>query len=267
MVDVAAKLAILVVDDEHLGRDRLLTLLSGEPEVEIVGDCANRLEALEAISALQPDVVFLDVEMPDLDGLGVIDALGDGDGPEIVFVTAHSEYMERAFEVHAVDYLRKPYTNDRFTSALSHARRRVEARRCERSKPGSAAPPAYARVLSALASGRADDGRLAVLDRHTATWHIVRRKDIDWIEADGPAQVCLDLGPKSFSWRKTLTTFESELAPFGFMRVHRSRIVNSARVHLVKSLQKGEYAIILHDGTVIDTGRTYREVVEAFLQR
>jgi CheY-like chemotaxis protein len=184
-----------VVDDEWHGRDRLLTLLSGEPKVEwttrvdlrplgaagasraepqrtrvesgpllvtplaptrvtrayrepmavsvashqIVGDCANGLEALEAISTLEPDAVFLDVEMPDLDGLGVLNALGDGDGPEIVFVTAHSEYIERAFELHAVDYLRKPFTNARFSSALLHARRRVESRRQERSQPGPAA--------------------------------------------------------------------------------------------------------------------------------
>ena len=262
-------LGVLVVDDEPLGRSRLVTLLSGEPDVSVVGECANGLDALAVISRVRPDLVFLDVEMPDLDGLGVLDALGDGECPEIIFVTAHSEYMERAFEVHAVDYLRKPYTNSRFASALAHARRRVDARR--RDQPRSADPKAvtpYADVLASLNGARADDGRLAVLDRRSLTWHIVRRKDIDWVEADGPSQVCLHLEARSYAWRKTLAAVEQELAPFGFMRVHRSCIVNGARIQAVKSLQKGEYALVLADGTtVIDTGRTYRETVERFVRR
>jgi two-component system LytT family response regulator len=259
---------VLVVDDERLGRNRLVTLLSGEPDVKVVGECANGLEALASISELQPDLVFLDVEMPDLDGLGVLDALGDGECPEIIFVTAHSEYMERAFEVHAVDYLRKPYSNARFASALAHARKRVDARRRDRAPSADSTPGRpYADVLASLNGARSDDGRIAVLDRNSATWHIVRRKEIDWIEADGPSQVCLHVGERSYAWRKTLGTLEQELAPFGFMRVHRSYIVNGARIQAVKSLQKGEYALVLVDGSVLDTGRTYRDTVERFLQR
>lgn len=261
-------LGVLVVDDERLGRSRLATLLSGEPDVRLLGECTNGLEALASISALRPDLVFLDVEMPDLDGLGVLDALGDTDCPEIIFVTAHSEYMERAFEVHAVDYLRKPYSNARFASALAHARKRVDARRRDQAlATDSTAAPSYSGVLAALNAGRGDDARIAVLDRRTSTWHIVRRAEIDWIEADVPSQVCLHLGERSYAWRKTLTTLEEELAPFGFMRVHRSYIVNGARIRAVKSLQKGEYALVLVSGHVLDTGRTYRDVVERFLER
>ena len=122
---------VLVVDDERLARERLLVLLQGEPGTKVVGECSSGLDALAAITRERPELVFLDVQMPDLDGLGVVAALGEDETPEIIFVTAHDTYMERAFELHAVDYLRKPYTNARFASALGHAMRRIHARRAE----------------------------------------------------------------------------------------------------------------------------------------
>jgi CheY-like chemotaxis protein len=147
---------VLVVDDERLARQRLVALLSGEPDIDIVGKCGNGLDALAAITEVRPELVFLDVQMPDLDGLGVITALGADETPEIIFVTAHSAYMERAFEIHAVDCLRKPYPNVRFSSALAHARRRIHARRMEATAAPDATQPAqptasrYGPVLAAL---------------------------------------------------------------------------------------------------------------------
>lgn len=263
-------ITVLIADDERLARDRLRVLLTGEPDLQLVGECRNGLEALAAITELRPELVFLDIQMPDLDGLGVIAALGKDETPEIVFVTAHSVYMETAFEMHAVDYLRKPYLNTRFSSALAHARKRIYARRAEQSSsnvtPGASSPSS--RLDPVLASLREvnTDPRVALQDGRTGTWHIVSREEIDWIGADGSARVLVHIGKESYLWRKTLAELEHTLDPRAFLRVHRSYIVNTGHIRQVKPLLKGEFAIVLTDGTVLDTGRTYREAVETFLR-
>lgn len=264
-----APITVLVVDDERLARERLRVLLEGEPDLQMIGECEDGIEALSAITAARPELMFLDVQMPELDGFGVLGALRDEETPEIIFVTAHDVYMERAFEVHAVDYLRKPYTNARFASALEHARRRVHARRMERRQqdPGVEAPSGasrYTPVLSSLPPDRRAR-RLAVQDTATGTWHIIDSDDIDWIQADGPARVRVRAGLESYQWRKTLLELEHTLDPRGFIRVHRSYIVNADRIRHVKPIQKGEFMLTLADGTVLDTGRTYRAVIERFL--
>lgn len=262
----AAPITVLIVDDECLARQRLRSLLHREADIDVVGECANGLEALEAITRENPELVFLDVQMPDLDGLGVISALATDETPEIIFVTAHSTYMEKAFELHAIDYLRKPYPNDRFASALAHARRRIHTHRA------AAAPTVaeselssrYEPVLAALQNSNVDP-RIALQDGRTGTWHIVSRDDIDWIGAEGSARVLVHIGKESYLWRKTLSQVEHTLDPRMFLRVHRSYIVNTGRVRQIKPLLKGEFAIILADGTVLDSGRTYRPVIEEFL--
>lgn len=260
---------VLIVDDEPLARQRLAVLLAGEPGVEVVGECANGLEALREITSAHPDLVFLDVQMPELDGLGVVEALGDGEAPEIVFVTAYSQYMERAFELHALDYLRKPYTNSRFQSALAHARRRLRAGPTDSNPaPESSTSPAHrhAALLASVTDAR-DTSRIAVQDQRTRTWHIIARDEIEWIDAaDGTGHVCVHFGRETSLWRRTLAELEKELAPHGFLRVHRSSIVNTRRIRQVKPLQKGEYAITLANGTMLDTGRRYHDVVEEFLR-
>ena len=260
---------VLIADDEPLARQRLAALLAGEPDIEVVGDCTNGLEALRAIDATQPDLVFLDVQMPELDGLGVVEALGGGAAPEIVFVTAYNQYMERAFELHALDYLRKPYTNSRFQSALAHARRRVRDARPD-GAPAAAGSPERARRLVPFLAAVADQrrsSRITVQDTRTHTWHIIDRAEIDWIEAaEGSGHVCVHFGREASIWRRTLADLERELAPHAFIRVHRSCIVNARRIRQVKPLQKGEYAITLANGTMIDSGRRYQDVVEAFLR-
>ncbi|GJG89488.1 DNA-binding response regulator [Gemmatimonadetes bacterium T265] len=232
----------------------------------VVGECENGIQALDAITRLGPELVFLDVQMPDLDGLGVVDALGSADQvtcPQIVFVTAYNAYMERAFEVHAVDYLRKPYTTARFQSALAHGRRQVLLRRAERE---SVYPAGYAAAVAALQS-EIDDGTIRVHVRETSTWHVIPTEEIGRIESDGSAHVRIHRGPNSYRWRKSLAECEQKLARRGFLRVHRSYVVNTARIRSVKSLQKGEFALLLDDGTAIDTGRTFRDAVLNFLNR
>jgi two-component system LytT family response regulator len=245
----------LVVDDERLSRERVRALLATERDVVVVGECQNGIQALDAITAQQPELVFLDIQMPDLDGLGVLDALGCADQvpcPEFIFVTAFNQYWERAFEVHAVDYLRKPYTNARFYSALAHARRHVLARRQEQaSAPPGAMPARYAAAAADVARQTGPiggDGRVVVQDHRTRTWHPLSAEEIDWIETDGSAHVRLHRGKHSYRWRKSMAELEQELGPHGFLRVHRSFIVNGARIESVKALSKGEYTLLLHGG-------------------
>lgn len=263
-------ITVLIVDDERLARQRLRGLLRHEADVEIVGECENGLEALSVLTSLRPELIFLDVQMPDLDGIGVVAALGSEDTPEIVFVTAHSAYMERAFELHAVDYLRKPYQASRFSSALAHARRRVHARRAasaanmpdnavQRQRPPRGAMPAALNDLNT-------DSRIALQDGRSGTWHIVNRDEIDWIGADGSAGVRVHVGKESYVLRKTLSDLEQALDARVFSRIHRSYIINTGRIRQVKPLSKGEFAITLADGTLFDSGRTYRDVVEHFLR-
>ena len=266
----AGRITVLIVDDERLARERLRVLLSGEPDVELLGECDNGLQALAMMTRVRPELVFLDVQMPDLDGLGVITALAEDETPEIIFVTAHDAYMERAFEVHAVDYLRKPYTNARFAKALVQARRRVHARRSELAANGAAPKEIgalrsrYSPVLATLQAVQFDP-RIAVRDAETGTWQIVDQHEIEWIEGDGSARVRVHVRGKTHLWRKTLSELERTLDPRGFLRIHRSYIVNVGRIRQVKPLQRGEYAVILDGDAVFDSGRTYREAIEHFL--
>jgi two-component system, LytTR family, response regulator len=196
--------------------------------------------------------------------------------PELIFVTAYSDYMERAFELHAIDYLRKPYTDTRFANMLEHARRRVGERRAAASRyhgaaaagggVSDAALAAYRGVLEAVRPERLD-GRIAIFDRTNASFALVHAHEIDWVEVDGTSQVCVHRNGARFTWRKSISSLEHELAPLGFIRVHRSYLVNAARIERIKELQKGEYSLELRDGTLLDTGRTYRPVIEAFLSR
>ena len=262
-------ISLLVVDDERLARQKVRALLRSHGDIRIVGEASNGLDALTAITQSRPDLVFLDIQMPDLDGLGVIRALSQEDAPEIIFVTAHNAYMEKAFEVHAIDYLRKPYSNERFSSSLEHARQRIYGRRAAshtdaaNPRPVRTSAP-YVPMLSDLQDAEVDS-RIALQDGATGTWHIVRRDEVDWIGTDNAVGVRVHIGKESYVLRKTLVELERSLDRRLFLRVHRSYIVNAKHIRQVKPLLKGEYAVVLSDGTIIDSGRTYRDVIEAFL--
>lgn len=263
----ADPITVLVVDDEHLARERLRVLLGGEPDMLSVGECSNGLEALATITRSRPELVFLDVQMPDLDGLGVIAALSEEETPEIIFVTAHNAYMERAFEIHAVDYLRKPYTNARFASALAHARKRIHARRSERSVDDAHVPAGSSRFNPMLASLHelSPDPRVALQDSRTGFWKIVRQEEIHWIAADGSAGIVVHMANDQLRCRKTLSGIAKLLDPRVFLRIHRSYIVNVTHIHQINPLSKGEYAVHLSRNVVLDSGRTFREAVERLL--
>jgi two-component system LytT family response regulator len=207
--------------------------------------------------------------MPGRNAFDVIRDVGVARMPAVIFVTAYDRYAVEAFEVHAVDYLRKPYTNARFASALTHARWRVHARRGGATgsvevEGGARGRSRYSPVLATVQAYRIDP-RVAVRDAATGFWHIIDQNDIDWIEGDGSARVRLHVGPTTYVWRKTLSELEHTLDPRVFLRIHRSYIVNTGRIKCVKPLQRGEYTVILDEKTVFDTGRTYHNAIERFL--
>lgn len=229
--------------------------------MQVLGECANGLEALRAIEEEAPDLVFLDVEMPELSGLAVLETLEPEACPHVIFVTAYDKYLQRAFEVHALDYLRKPFTDERFFHALDHACTRVEEHR------GATRTHEAISALLAELRERAEQIRdkLVVHEREQGIFHVVRSNDIDWIEAkDGG--VLVHVGKQAYPARHTLSNVEARLEPSMFLRIHRSIIVNRTRILAVKYLWKGEYRIALAGGKELCSGRTYQTAVERFLE-
>jgi two-component system LytT family response regulator len=264
----AAPMRALIVDDEALARQRVRRLLGAAPDVEIVGECASGEEALEAIRAQRPDVVFLDVQMPALDGFGVVSRLDPGTAPMVVFVTAFDQHAVRAFEASALDYLLKPVDPARLRAALDRVRARREldtaAERWARLVAAvGAAPEAPAPAPAALSRATPRPSRWLerVLVREQERMFFVRAADIDWIEAYGN-YARLHVGPRVHLVRCTMRALEGELDPTRFARIHRSTIVNLDRVCEMQPWFSGDYAVILSDGTRLRLSRWYRDRVE-----
>jgi two-component system LytT family response regulator len=244
------KMRVLIVDDESPARELIATLLGQEPDVEVVGECENGRRAVAAIQRLAPDLVFLDVQMPGLDGFGVLAELPVERWPLVVFVTAHDEHALRAFEVHALDYLLKPFEYDRLREAVQRAR--VELRQQD-------GAPRQTRLLAALEEMQNQSKRwerLAVRDARRITF--LKPAEIDWIEADGN-YLCLHVGRKSYLLRQTLNAAEERLAAKKFLRISRSILVNLERVKEWQPLFHGDSVLTLEDGTRLNVSRVYRE--------
>lgn len=249
----------LLVDDEEIARRGLRVRLERAREIEIVGECQNGSEAIESIKLLSPDLVFLDVQMPELSGFDVLRSVRPKVMPYVVFVTAFDQYALRAFEVHALDYLLKPIDDVRFASTLRHACEVVLGTR----------DGAYARQIaqaiaslsrkdtSAAEQAGADRLAIPVGDRLM----IIRVAEIDWIEA-ADNYVSIHVGKKSWLLRETISALEQRLKPRGFARIHRSTIVNAQRVTELRSLPNGEFAIVLADGTPLRMSKSYRAVLD-----
>jgi two-component system LytT family response regulator len=239
------RIRTLVADDEPIARARMLALLKDEPDIEVIGECATGPQAISAIERTSPDLVFLDIQMPQIDGLTLARTLGRT-MPAVVFVTAYDEYALGAFEVHALDYLLKPYSADRFKSALVHAREHLGARQ----KPGAHPPPYERRDRLVIKSS----GRI----------YFIRTRDIDWCEANGN-YVRLHVGAQTHLVRGTMAHIESQLDPAQFVRIHRSTIVNVDRIQELQSSFGGEYVVLLHDKTRLTLSRGYREGLQTKL--
>ena len=241
-------LRVLLVDDEPLARTLLRSLLDSEREVRVVGECTGT-EAVVAIASARPDLVFLDVQMPEVDGFQVLERLGPEWMPAVVFVTAHDRYALRAFQVHAVDYLLKPVDAARFHEALEHARSRLPR------SPGAIEPG-----LAALVRDRARfPSRLLVPGREGTI--VVDVETIDWIEASD-YYASIHVGGKTHLLRETMAELEARLDPARFVRVHRSAIVNLDRVKEMHPLFRGDSVLVLADGTQLRLSRARREEFE-----
>jgi two-component system, LytTR family, response regulator len=256
-----AEIRVLVVDDEPPSRRALRQLIADHADLRVVGECRDGGEALRALATAQPDLVFLDVQMPELDGFGVVREWGVDRMPPVVFVTAYDEFAIRAFTVHAIDYLLKPVTADRFAQAVDYARRRVAADRdadTSRRLAALVAPMAPATVAPAPAATR-----LAV--RIGTRDVLVACADIRSIVADDAYATVSVAGERDYVIRESLNAIEGRLDPARFVRIHRSAIVNTDHVRELRTLPTGERVVVLAGGAVLPIGRRRREQVERIL--
>jgi two-component system LytT family response regulator len=250
------KIRALVVDDQPMARDRVLSLLATEDDIEVVGIAATGTEAVEAVRRLEPDLVFLDLQMPELDGFGVVEAVGVDRMPLTIFVTAYDEHAVRAFEVHALDYLLKPFGRSRLQKAVARAREQLE-----RSRAGAIAER-LAAVFDDLQTPRRQGPRLVV--RANGRVRFIDIAQIDWVESEGN-YVRLHTGPESHLVRETMTNLLPKLGEQDFFRIHRSRIVNITRVKELRLASGGDYDVLLHDGSRLPLSRLYKDALQARL--
>ncbi len=247
------RLKAVIVDDETIARIGIRSLLSREPDIDVIAECRNGAEALEAVTAHKPDLMFLDIQMPELDGFGVLQRLRPEHAPVVIFVTAYDEHALRAFEAHALDYLLKPVNEARFASALLRAREHIHSRSADR----------LARRLLATVEelkGQQSPDRLVI--RTSGRLLFVQLADIDWIEA-ADNYVCIHAGGKSHMLSEKISALEERLDQRRFIRVHRSRMVNLDKVREVHPMFNGDYVFLLRDGTEISSGRNYRDRLRA----
>lgn len=242
-------LRALVVDDEALARQRIRHLLRRSTDIEVVGECDDGLEAVKAIEELAPDLVFLDIQMPELDGFGVVEAVGTDRMPPTLFITAYDQHALKAFEVHALDYLLKPFSPERFHLALERARRWCQRTATEKG-------PDMEALLASLRKDRPWVDRLLVRqgDRHL----LVRTSALQWVEAEDN-YVRLHVEGTSHLLRQTMTGLLARLDPAQFRRIHRSAIVNLDCIREFQPWTGGDHLVIMRDGTRLTLSRTYRE--------
>lgn len=251
------RIRILVVDDEDLARQRLLSLLAARQDVDVIGECATGSEAVDAIRRQKPDVVLLDVQMPELDGFDVISEIGAQNMPVVIFATAFDEYALDAFEVGAVDYLLKPVDEDRLNRTLDRAARRI------REPSGNETTSQLTALLRRLNVINSSSDRFAV--KVHGKYLFLDPNEIYWIQArDDIARV--HLADSAYDVREPLSHLEARLPGNTFLRVHRSVIVNTTHIRAAEPFDQGDQLLILRNGKRLTTGRSYRKVVQDFLR-
>ena len=262
------RLKTLIVDDEPLARRTIRNLLAGDPDVEVVGECGGGAEAVESIRRRPPDLLFLDIQMPGMDGFDVLSSVELERISAVILVTAYDAYALKAFEVHALDYLLKPFTDDRFREALARAKSHVEMREAR----------GLAESLRAFLRGRAgaeEEETAAASSKkggHLTRFMVkvggrvifVNPSDVDWIEADN-YYVKLHVGGRAHLLRLSMKELEGRLDPKTFWRTHRSAIINLDRVRELHQHPSGEYVVVLRDGTELKLSRARRERLQELL--
>jgi two-component system LytT family response regulator len=260
------KIRTVVVEDEPVARERLLSLLGEEADVEVVGACGDGRAAAAAIEKMAPDLVFLDVQLPEMDGVTLARSLDPVHRPAVVFVTAHDAYALPAFEIHALDYLLKPFSAQRFRAALSYAREHLAQRRATTlgrqildllpaiQQPAATPAPAPSLTLDRL------------IVKSSGRIYFVRTADIDWCEAEGN-YVRVHVGAQQHLVRETMNRMEAQLDAAQFVRIHRSTIVNVDRIQELRSSFNGEHQVLLRTGARLTMSRGYRDGLQARLKR
>ena len=254
-----AHIRTLIVDDEPEARLGLRALLERDEQINLLGECSDGLDAVAQIKEKRPDLVLLDVQMPGLNGFGVLQKIDHAQMPVVIFVTAYDQYSLKAFEVHAVDYLLKPFTNRRFHEAIDQAKQKIRSQKdlthlTERMNALLARfesdPPRIPEAVQEYLH------RIAVKEGDRITFLNV--ESVDWIEA-ADNYICLHVGAKNYLLRSKLGDIEKQLDPKQFMRIHRSRIVNIERIREMQPQGSGDCIVVLKDGTELNSSRTYRE--------
>jgi two-component system LytT family response regulator len=248
------RIRTLIVDDEPLARALLRNFLAEDAEMEVIGECGDGYAAIELIESAAPDLVFLDIQMPDLDGFGVLRALAPAAIPNIAFVTAYDQFALKAFDVHAIDYLLKPFDRERFERTLARAKRQIALEKREDVQT------ALLGILSEQSARPQPVKRLLVKSGDRSFF--VRPEEIAWIEAQGN-YAALHAGAQTFLLRQTINTLEQQLDPAKFQRIQRSAIVNLDAIREMHPSGRGEYEIVLKDGVALKLSHTYRD---AFLR-
>ncbi|MDX6694835.1 MAG: two-component system, LytTR family, response regulator [Blastocatellia bacterium] len=256
MTTAASQIRVLVVDDEPLGRAMIREMLEGDVEAEIVGECASGEEAVAAVAAHAPDLLFLDVQMPLASGFEVVETLRGSRAPHVIFVTAYDQYAVRAFEVHALDYLLKPFDRERFQDAWQRAKEHIL-----KEKTGHK-DERILMLLEELKAGPKYLERLVI--KSGGRVFFLEAREIDWIEAEGN-YVSVHSGKKSHLLRETISSLEAQLDPKKFRRIHRSSIVQIDKIKELQMWLHGEYRVTLHCGAQLMLSRNYRDNLQAAL--
>ncbi len=247
------RICVLVVDDEAPARQRLVDLLRKDAQIVSIPEAENGLAAVDMIQNQRPDVVFLDVQMPELDGVGVIDAIGPEQMPLTIFVTAYDQHAIRAFEANALDYLLKPFSDERFDAAMARVKSRLDERSVREFGQ---------RMLQMVSKAPPQERRLdRLVVKSGGTTRFVRVVDIDWIEAAG-VYVNLHVGGKELLYRAALHELAEKLDPQRFVRVHRSALVNIESILQLEPISHGEFEVLLKNGSRSRVSRTYRAQLE-----
>ncbi len=257
------KIKTIIADDEPLAREKIRNLLAEDPDIELIGECADGIETVTAIRNQQPDLVFLDVQMPELDGFGVLKALRHSNMPTLIFVTAYDQYALRAFEVHALDYLLKPFDRERFQKALQRAKEHI------RKEKSGEVNEKLLTLLEDLKSEKSNNHERKYLDRLVikagGRVTFLKTEEIDWIEAAGN-YIRLYIGKDSHLLRETMNNIQTKLDPEKFLRIHRSTILKIDRIKELQPWYHGEYFVTLENGKQLTSSRSYRHQLSKLLE-
>lgn len=244
------KIRAIIIDDEPLARDKVKRFLRDEEDVEITGECGDGNEAVSMIKKLSPDLVFLDIQMPEMNGFQVLQSIGSSQMPAVIFATAYDQYAIQAFDVHALDYLLKPFNRERFRRAVERVREQLTSQGSDNIEKRLRA------LLTDLKTEKKYLERLVI--KSVGRVFFLKTKEIDWIEAAGN-YVKLHVGRESHMLRETMNGLESKLDPEKFLRIHRSTLVNIDRIKELHPLFSGDYTVILQNGAELTLSRSYRD--------